>query len=213
MTNVVHSSRLDALDQIWRVWGQLGRNFTDAQWPARTRCPGWDVAALYAHHSLFPVMLSAPPPPSTAGPIGEPLSAVEVLRRFNAPGGVATTLAETVADKAVTDAAQHDRTELVDRFTVLAPQALKGLRAADAGLLMTWPAVEGVVTLVEALRIVLLEATVHLFDVFRALGQPPAAPAAALRTTVHLLAEMAPAVELVEAATGRSTNLPLPLLR
>jgi hypothetical protein len=66
---------------------------------------------------------------------------------------------------------------------------------------------------VEALRIVLTEATVHLLDVQRALGRPPTVPSPALKDTVQLLAEVAPAVEFIEAAAGRSSHSPLPVLR
>ena len=61
VTNVGYANRLEALDQTWQVWAELGRKMTEAQWSSPTRCPGWDVAALYAHHSGFPVALSAPP--------------------------------------------------------------------------------------------------------------------------------------------------------
>lgn len=63
------------------------------------------------------------------------------------------------------------------------------------------------------LRIVLLEATVHLLDVQRALDHPPVVPTPALQDTVQLLAELVPAVEFVEIATVRSTHSPLPVLR
>ena len=212
VTNVGYANRLEALDQTWQVWAELGRKMTEAQWSSPTRCPGWDVAALYAHHSGFPVALSAPPPPP-ARPAGEPITAVEVLRRFNAPGGAASTLAQAVADHAVTQAAQHDRGELVDRFRVLAPRVVDRLRTAQADLVVPWPAAEACVTLVETLRIVLMEATVHLLDLQRALELAPDVPAAALGSTVRLLAEVAPAVELIEAATGRSATSPLPVLR
>ena len=66
---------------------------------------------------------------------------------------------------------------------------------------------------VETLRIVLMEATVHLLDLQRALELAPDVPAAALGSTVRLLAEVTPAVELIEAATGRSATSPLPVLR
>jgi hypothetical protein len=55
-------------------------------------------------------------------------------------------------------------------------------------------------------RIVLLEATVHLLDVQRALDHPPLVPSPALKDTAQLVAEVAPAVEFIEAATGRSTH-------
>ena len=208
----VYLGRLNALEQIWQVWAQLGTGLTEEQWSTATRCPGWDVAAVYAHYSAFPLHLSALSPPPD-GQIGEPVTAVEVLRRFNAPDGVAHTMAETVANGAVSQAAAHTRRELIDRFSVHGPRALQRLRQAGASAVGSWPASGAVITFVEALRIVLLEATVHLLDVQRALDHPPVVPKPALRDTVELLAELAPAVELIEAATGRSTHSPLPVLR
>jgi uncharacterized protein (TIGR03083 family) len=207
----VYLGRLEALEQIWWVWGQLGEGLTEEQWSVATRCPGWDVAALYAHHSVFPVAMSAPPPGD--GPVGEPLTAVGILRRFNAPDGVAHSMAGTVADTAVSEAAARTRRELIDRFSVHGPRTLQGLRQAKATVVVPWPASGGVVTLVEALRIVLLEATVHLLDVQRAVDHPPVVPTPALQDSVQLLAELAPAVEFIEAATGRSVRSPLPVLR
>ncbi|MGH3883749.1 MAG: maleylpyruvate isomerase N-terminal domain-containing protein [Pseudonocardiaceae bacterium] len=206
----VYMDRVDTLERIWQIWAQLGDSLTEEQWSAGTRCPGWDVAALYAHYSAFPLLLSARLP-LPDGPVGEPATAVEILRRFNAPDGAAHTMAETVADWAVLEAAAHTRRELVDRFRVHGPRGLQRLRQAEATALMPWPVSGAVVTLVEALRIVLMEATVHLLDLQRALNHPPVVPTPALQGTVHLLAELAPAVELIEAATGRSTHSPLPV--
>lgn len=98
-----------------RRWG-----LTEEQWSTATRCPGWDVAALYAHHSVFPLAMSVPPPP-VDGPVGEPFTAIEVLMRFNAPDGVAHSMAGTVADGAVSEATAYTRRELVDRFIVDGP--------------------------------------------------------------------------------------------
>lgn len=78
---------------------------------------------------------------------------------------------------------------------------------------VAWPATDAVVRLGEGLRIVLMEATVHLLDVVRALDIEPDVPEPALRETAHLLAELAPGVELIESATGRSADHPLPVLR
>ncbi|MGH3941148.1 MAG: maleylpyruvate isomerase N-terminal domain-containing protein, partial [Pseudonocardiaceae bacterium] len=204
-------ARVDALQETWQVWAELGGELTDEQWSRPTRCPGWDVAAVYAHHSEIPQMLSAPLPI----PVGAPdaVTAVEILRRFNAPDGVAHTSAQLVADHAISEAGRHSRSALVERFTVHGPHALHQLRRAEATTLVPWPASGLVVTLSEALRIVLMEAAVHLLDVQRALDHRPSVPMAALRDTTHLLAELAPAVEFIEAAIGRSTHSPLPLLR
>jgi hypothetical protein len=57
----------------------------------------------------------------------------------------------------------------------------------------------------EAVSIGILEATVHLLDLQRALGAPPDVPAAGVEHTVALLAEMAPPLDFIELATGRSS--------
>jgi len=208
----IYRARLDALAETWRAWGELGESLTDAQWSTATRCAGWDVAAVYAHHSGFPLAMITPPP-VLDGPAEQPLTAAEILRRFNSAGGVAHSMAGTVADAAVTDAAARSRRELVERFVVHGPRVLHRLGEAQASLVVPWPAAGGVTTLVEALRIVLMEATVHLLDVQRALGYPPVVPVRALEDTARLLADLAPAVEFIEAATGRSADSPLPVLR
>ena len=65
----------------------------------------------------------------------------------------------------------------------------------------------------EAISIGILEATVHLLDLQRALGVPPEVPPAGLEHTVGLLAEMTPPVGFVELATGRSEVEVFPVLR
>ncbi len=207
-------ARLDALEETWQIWAQLGAHLTDEQWSRPTRCPGWDVAALFAHHSAFPQALNAPPP-TVDGSLtaGEPVTAGEILRRFNSPDGVAHTMAGTVADQAVSDVSQCSRGELVDRFAVHGQRALQQLRQAEPTMIVPWPASGAVVTLGEALRIVLMEATIHLLDAQRALDQPPFVPTHALGETAQLLVELAPAVEFIEAASGRSPHPPLPVLR
>jgi uncharacterized protein (TIGR03083 family) len=206
--------RLDALEQTWQVWSQLGGSLSETQWSAASRCPGWDVACLYAHHSQFLLAMSAPPPPPPPAPevSGPPQSAVQVLRAFNATGGVASTAAPAVADQAAREAAQHQPAELAERFTRLGPVIIRRLRTARPDLVVPWPPAPSGVMLSEGLRIVLLEATVHLLDVQRALGQPPELPDTALAHTASLLAEVAPGVELIEAATGRSATSPFPVL-
>jgi uncharacterized protein (TIGR03083 family) len=206
----LYSGRLDALEQTWRIWAELGDGLTEEQWSTASRCPSWDVAALYAHASAFPRDLNAPLP--LLDVVGEPVTAGELLRRFNAPDGLAHTMAETATDLAVSDAAEHTRKELVDRFSVHGPTALQWLGQAEATLIVPWPISGALITLVEAIRIVIFEATVHLLDVQRALGHAPAVPLPALKDTAQLLAELAPAVQFIEAATGRSTHSPLPVL-
>jgi len=207
----IYLARLDALQETWQIWAQLGADLTEEQWSRPTRCSGWDVAAVYAHHSGSPHLLSALSPMPAGG--GDAVTAAEILRRYNAPNGVAHTMAQMVADWAISAAGQHTHSELAEQFAVHGPRTLHQLRRTEATTLVPWPASGAVVTLSEALRIVMMEATVHLLDVQRALDHRPSVPAAALRDTTQLLAELAPAVEFIEAATGRSTQSPLPLLR
>lgn len=205
----VYSVRLDALQQTWQIWAKTGENLTEEQWTAETRCDGWDVAALYAHASMFLKEQGAPLPEADAP--GNPVTAVEILRSFNEPGGVAHTMADATADQAVADAAQHSRSELVERFATNAPLAVDKLRAARPTLVVPWGPFA--VTIEEVARMAVMEATVHLLDLQRALGQEPDVPAEALRDTTQFLAATASPVAFIEAATGRSQDSPLPVLR
>jgi hypothetical protein len=70
----------------------------------------------------------------------------------------------------------------------------------------------GLLRLDEAVSIGVMEATVHLLDLRHALGQPADLPADGLAQTAAVLVAMAPPVDLIEAATGRSTATPFPVL-
>jgi hypothetical protein len=157
--------------------------------------------------------LSGPRPAASAGNASTPRTAADVLRGYNVPGGVAHRLAQLVEDRAAEDARLVDRSELVERFEEPARHAVSSLRIAGPDSPVPWPQTQGLVRLGEAVRIVLLEAVVHLLDVLDALGRTPGVPEAALRDTVGLLAEVPSQVELIEAATGRTRASPLPVLR
>jgi uncharacterized protein (TIGR03083 family) len=203
-------TRLAAIEETWRLWAEVGTSLTETQWRTPTRCTGWDVAAVYAHHSNAARSLDTPLP--AADIPGDPITAVTLLRQFNAPGGVAHELAPTIADHEVQEAARHTQAELVGRFVTHGPGAVGQLGAGTPELVISWVGV-AVLPLVEALRVVLLKATVHLLDVLRALDLPPNLPPAAMTDTALLLAEMAPPLDFIETATGRSTTSPLPVLR
>jgi hypothetical protein len=64
----------------------------------------------------------------------------------------------------------------------------------------------------EAVSIGIVEATVHLLDLRRALDLTPDVPAAGLAHTAAVLTEMAPVVDFIEVATGRSTATLFPVL-
>jgi uncharacterized protein (TIGR03083 family) len=206
----VYTARVDGLAQTWQEWARIGGELTEQDWRRPTRCESWQVAHLYAHHSAFPVVLAAPA--SSVATETAPVTAVEVLRGFNAPGGVAHANAPRVADRAITESAAHPSAELVARFASTAPTTIAALRDADPAQPVPWASY--VVTLAEALRIALLEATVHLLDLQRALGRAPTVPEVAVRETALLLAELAPPIEFIESATGRAASAPpLPVIR
>jgi uncharacterized protein (TIGR03083 family) len=204
-------ARCDELDEVWAAWAaQLGA-LPDEAWARPTRLPGWDVQALVAHHSLFPAsgvpsMLGrrADGPPTVA-------SAAHLLRRFNEPDGAATRLAPRVEEQARGVAESTPVADLVRRFTDDAPATIVLVR--EAGPIVVDYFGHGLLALDEVLRLAILEATVHLLDLDRALDAPPVVPAAALHTTAVLLAEVAPSVDFVEAATGRTPLNPFPVIR
>ena len=152
-------------------------------------------------------------PPGRVGSNEPAITAVDILRGFNAPGGAAHGMAEQVAEAAVSIAAQRGPQALVAFFAEDGPRAVDALRHREPTSPVPWPATGRMTTLVEALRIVLLESVVHLLDVLHSLDRDPRVPASGLREAAHLLAEIAEPVMFIEAATGRSVRSPLPVLR
>jgi uncharacterized protein (TIGR03083 family) len=205
----MYRQRVDALAAVWRQWAEVGSALTDVEWSTPSRCAGWDVAALFAHAGVFPQAVLDPPQADG----GDPVTAVDILRGFNQPSGVAHTMAEQVADGAVALAAQVGHPGLVAFFADAGPRGIAALSERPADGLVPWPGAGAVTTWVEAVRIVLLESTVHLLDVLDGLGRAPDVPAEALRDTAHLLADLADPVAFVDAATARSAVSPLPVLR
>ncbi len=135
-----------------------------------------------------------------------------MLRRFNAPDGLATTSAPAVAAMARQQAATQPPAELARLFTDAAPQTIEAVRGA--GPIVVDYFGNGGFPLAEVVSIATLEAVVHGLDLARALDANPASlPRDAVKATVLLLAELPDAVSFIEAATGRSLATVLPVLR
>ena len=208
---VEHAARLAALAALWERWADLGSGLSEVEWLSPTRCTGWDVRAVYAHHSMLPMVLAtAELPAAAAGTQG--LTAARVLLRFNEPDGVAHTMKDGVASLAVAQAAGGAEA-LLARFRGQAPAAIATLRRLDPEQVVVWATPDTPIAVHELVRIVLMEATVHLLDVYDGLQRPCDVDESILEHTVKLLAEMTPAVAFIEAATGRSADSPLPVLR
>jgi uncharacterized protein (TIGR03083 family) len=162
-------NRVDALEMVWRRWAEIGEELSEQQWSQATRCTGWDVAALYAHVAMFPPAVADPPAVPEDASTRRQVTAVEILRGFNASGGIAHTMAGQVAHDAVSRAANLPHATLVAYYADDGERAIAALRARQPTSLIAWPGVAEVTTWAQALRIVLMESVVHLLDLADAL--------------------------------------------
>jgi uncharacterized protein (TIGR03083 family) len=202
--------RCGTLGATWRAWGATLSDMPSEAWAAPTRLPGWDVAALAAHHGMYVRGLRKIVAAPASGP-PEIASAAELLRRFNVPDGAATRLAGAVADQAREISGTATPAELTARFTDDAPEVVR--LVAGTGPVVVHYFSHGTIALGEALAMAVLEAAVHLLDLQRAIGVEPDVPVTALALCATMLANVADPVAFVEAATGRTTDSPLPVIR
>jgi uncharacterized protein (TIGR03083 family) len=200
--------RLNTLEALWSVWAEHGRAMTDEQWRQPTRLGDWDVRSLYVHAASWPAMLSMLTDRVRNAEPAVPTAAA-LLRYFNAPDGIAHTMRDKVASDAREDAAKYSTAEMVERFAVTGPRAIAAARQLGSVVIDYFGAL---MRLDEAVSIGILEATVHLLDLHSALGRPAEVPAEGLTHTAAVLVQMAPPVDFIEAATGRSTTGLFPIL-
>jgi uncharacterized protein (TIGR03083 family) len=207
---MTREDRLTTLELLWAAWEQQGRALSAEQWRQPTRLGDWTVRMLYAHAAGWPVGFSrlvvrvrevAPTHVSAAGLLGD----------FNRPGGIATSQADRVAAAAREHAATYTPAQLIEPFAVTGPQAIATVRQLGPVVVDYFEL--AMLPMEEAVSIGILEATVHLLDLQRALGVPPDVPSAGLEHTVGLLAKMTPPVDFIELATGRSEVELFPVLR
>ncbi len=201
--------RLSTLDELWSIWAELGQAMTDEQWRRPTRLGDWDVRSLYSHAAWWPTGLSMLVDSVRDAEPTHP-TAVALLRDFNAPDGIANTLRDAVAADARENAVKHSTEQLVEWFAGTGPRAIATARRLGPVVIDYFGV--ALLRLDEAAGIGVLEATVHLLDLHRALDRPPEVPAAGLTQTAAILAEMAPPVEFIEVATGRSASGLFPVL-
>ena len=134
-----------------------------------------------------------------------------MLRGFNAPGGIATTLAEGIAELARRQAAAMPPDQLVAMFAVTGPHVVATVEACGPTVIEYFG--NGTFPIVEVMSIAILEAVVHGLDLCAAIdADPDSIPPAAMRHTVELLASIAEPASFVEAATGRVPTAVLPVL-
>jgi hypothetical protein len=126
-----------------------------------------------------------------------------MLRRFNAPGGIAHTSADGIAERATTDATKLTPGDAVTRFTKCA-EILSATPISTAISMETviYPVV-GSTTLAVVAEVALMEVTVHLLDLADAVGgvQPSEK---ALTATRDLLIAVPDPTAAIEVLTGRA---------
>jgi uncharacterized protein (TIGR03083 family) len=201
--------RLTTLDALWSVWAATGKGLTDDDWQLPTRLDGWDLRALWAHSAGWPFGFSI-----LVGRVTDEWpthdTAAALLAEFNVPDGIASTMRDQVADSGRQDAGRYTVEQLVDQFATTGPEAIEAAR--ELGDVRVDYFGRAVLPLGEAAGIGIVEATIHLLDVQRALGQEPDVPESGLAYTAGVLAAIAPPVDFIEAATGRASTDLFPVL-
>jgi hypothetical protein len=133
--------------------------------------------------------------------------AAEMLRRFNAPGGIAHTSADSLAEQATSDAVKLSPEDVVTRFT----ECAEILRATTMSkvTVITYPAV-GSTTLAVVAEVALMEATVHLLDLADAVGgvQPSEKALAATRDLLIAIPDPAAAIEVLAGRSDPTAAVP-----
>jgi uncharacterized protein (TIGR03083 family) len=198
------------LAEAWGVWAIAGESMTQAEWERPTRLPGWDVKALYAHASAWPVMFDRLAAAPDVGPAVWS-DASSLLASFNQPGGLAESAAQQVADRARRDATTRSRETLVHNFASAGPQAIR--KAIERGDAVIDYLGAGGIRLEDAGDIGLLEAVVHWLDLEAATGTAGEMAQRSLRRVAAVLSGIPDPAIFIEAATGRATKAVLPVLR
>jgi uncharacterized protein (TIGR03083 family) len=189
----------EVLADAWERWARRCVELTPQQWSTATRCRPWDVRELVAHlcpdRSMFDMLYAA----KTDQPAAV-TDAAEMLRRFNAPDGVAHTSADDIAERAHTEATALTPDDAVRRFTECA-QILRATPMSNETVI-SYPVV-GTTTLAVVAEVALMEATVHLLDLAVAVGgvQPSEQ---ALAATRDLLIAIPDPVVAIEVLAGRA---------
>ena len=110
----------EVLVDAWERWARRCAELTPEQWRTPTRCHPWDVHALTAHVCPDPTMFDMVDAARVDGPPAV-ADAAELLRGFNRPGGAAHTMADQLADHAVSDGATLTTEHAVARFEACTP--------------------------------------------------------------------------------------------
>ncbi len=199
----------DLLIRLWRLWAKRAAELSDEQWTTETRLPGWTVRDVYVHVTpdVLIAMLAAP---AADGDV-KVTSAAEMLRVFNADPAATEPMHAQLAEMVRQMAADIDRDSVVQRFGSDLPDAFERLAGLSRDTVIPHPILESV-SLGAFLDMAIMEATVHWLDVIDAVGGDEPEPMA-LERARDVLAAVPDPLAFVEAATGRSGDPVLPVMR
>ncbi len=145
------------LDEVWASFGALGRDISDEEWTLQTACPGWSVAAQYAHVIGTESSLLGRPAPQVG------TGAVAHVR--NQIGGLNEAW---VASFAATS--RSDVLDVFDEVTARRREALAGMGEDDFST-ASWTPV-GEADYRRFMQIRVFDCWVHDQDVRDAVGRP-----------------------------------------
>jgi uncharacterized protein (TIGR03083 family) len=197
-----------ALADLWDVWAAIGSSLKPEQWTLATRCEDWDVQALFAHVSAGIGGLLSLLNERKVDSAPDLVRATDIIRVVKPSPEVAQKLALRVSAMAIEDARSQTPAALVERLAsgrevcLLAQQHL-GDVADYFG--------RGNATIAGSVDLRVVEAAVHLLDLQASLGMPADLPESAVAVTMEFLVGLVPAVDFIEAATGRTTAQFFPL--
>lgn len=194
------------LADAWERWARRCAELTPQQWSTATRCRPWDVRALVAHLCPDPPMFDTLIAATTEGPAAV-TDAAELLRRFNAPGGIAHTSADKLAEQATANAARLTPDDVVMRFTECA-EILRTTTMSNE-IVISYPVV-GSTTLAVVAEVALMEATVHLLDLADAVGgvRPSEKALTATRDLLIAVPDPTAAVDVLAGRTDPAAAVP-----
>jgi hypothetical protein len=183
----------------WERWARRHAELTPQQWSTATRCTPWDCEGWWlvcAPTDRCSTCSTPRRPTDTAAVAG----AAEMLRGFNAPGGIARTSAGSIAERTKAAATTLTPGVAVTRFT----ECAEILRATTmSNEVVIWCPVAGSTTLAAIAEVALMEATVHLLDLADAVGGVQA-PKTALGATRDLLVVVPDPWAAIEILAGRA---------
>ena len=194
---------LETLRELWEIWAKLGSSLAPEDFGRQSLCADWTVKEVFAHHSQAVRRLDQFAGEPTARPV-EHANATSFFNQFN----LRPDDAGLVRDMAKKEALDTTIPELIAEFADHGPRAIE--KAHQAGDIVVQTD-EGRIHIYDYVRTRTVESVIHLIDVYRPLGLPPAIPPGALDRTAEVLLNFMDRVEFIEASTGRSDKKLFPV--